>query len=226
MKIRQLHSWQLNTREARDIQLDLADKVLVTSNLPDIRYIAGVDVSGISRDTGRAAIVILSYPELRIVELRTKEGDYTFPYVPGLLSFREAPLLLSTFEEIRTVPDLVFVDGQGIAHPRRMGIGAHLGLILDLPTIGCAKSRLCGTFDPVPVKPGSYSRLMEGNEQIGAVLRTKKSVKPVFVSVGHRINLDNAVSWTMQCCRGLRLPEPCRLAHMASVGSDAISHYL
>jgi len=226
MKIKQLHSWKLSTEEARNLQLELAGSVLITSQLPRIRYIAGVDVSRISHDTGRAAIVILSYPDLKIVELKTKEGDYSFPYVPGLLSFREAPLLLSTFEEINTVPDLVFVDGQGIAHPRRLGIGCHLGLILDLPTIGCAKSRLCGTFDPVPVKPGSYSRLMDGENRIGAVLRTKKSVKPVFISVGHRIDLDNAISWSIKCCRGMRLPEPCRLAHMASIGSDAISHYM
>jgi deoxyribonuclease V len=226
MKIKPAHSWNLSTQEARDLQVRMAGEVITTSGLPRIRFIAGVDVSKLSHDTGRAAIVILSSPELKIVELKTMEGDYSFPYVPGLLSFREAPLLLSAFEEISTVPDLVFVDGQGIAHPRRLGIGAHLGLILDLPTIGCAKSRLRGTFDPVPEKAGKFSRLMDGEEQIGAVVRTKTSVKPVFVSVGHRINLDNAIDWTLKCCRGLRLPEPCRLAHMASVGSDAISHYL
>jgi deoxyribonuclease V len=226
MKINQLNDWHLTTAAARDLQLEMAGKIIITPGLPEIRHIAGVDVSRLSHDTGRAAIVILSYPELKIVEIKTKEGGYSFPYVPGLLSFREAPLLLSAFEEVQTVLDLVFVDGQGIAHPRRLGIGAHLGLVLDLPTIGCAKSRLCGTFEPVPEKAGAFSKLMDGKEQIGAVLRTKTAVKPVFISIGHRIDLENAVAWALNCCRGFRLPEPCRLAHLASIGSAAISNYM
>jgi deoxyribonuclease V len=162
--------------------------------------------------------VILHYPGLELVEARTVHGDIGFPYVPGLLTFREAPLVLQAFESVKTVPDLVFIDGQGVAHPRRFGIAAHIGLILDIPTIGCAKSRLLGTHDEPGNARGSYAGLKDGGETIGAVLRTKDSTKPLFISVGHKISLGQALEWVLACCKGYRLPEPARLAHQAAGG--------
>jgi len=166
----------------------------------------------------RGAVVVLSYPELELVETRVVEGKVDFPYVPGLLSFREAPLTLAAFERLDIAPDLVLFDGQGIAHPRRLGLASHLGLFLDIPTIGCAKSRLCGHYDTLGLEPGGYAELVDGEEIIGAALRTKAGTKPVYVSIGHKVNLKSAINWVMRCCRGYRLPEPTRLAHLAAGG--------
>jgi deoxyribonuclease V len=181
--------------------------------------IAGVDIS-VSREEGvaRGAVVVLNYPELRLVETKVVNGKVDFPYVPGLLSFREAPLTLAVCQELGVIPDLVLVDGQGIAHPRRFGLASHLGLFLDMPTIGCAKSRLCGRHQEPGDNPGSYAELIDRDETIGVALRTKVGVKPVYVSIGHRVDLEAAIYWVMKCCRGYRLPEPCRLAHLASTG--------
>jgi deoxyribonuclease V len=219
MKYKELHSWNLDTSGAREVQLKLAHKIKTDKQPGETGYIAGIDVSRISRDRGRAAIVVLSYPDLKIVEMRIKEEPFNFPYIPGFLSFREAPVVLSAIKDLEIIPDLLFFDGQGIAHPRRLGIASHLGLILDIPSIGCAKSRLCGTYDEVPEERGSYSILYDNGEIIGRVLRTRTGVKPVFISVGHKIDLESSTEWALKCCRGYRLPEPCRLAHMASVGS-------
>jgi deoxyribonuclease V len=165
------------------------------------------------------AVVILSYPELRLVETKIVNEKLNFPYIPGLLSFRESPLVLAACEKLAITPDLILVDGQGIAHPRRMGLASHLGLFLNTPTIGCAKSRLCGTHKVPGVEPGSYAELTDNGEIIGAVLRTKLGASPVYVSIGHKVDLQTAIHWVLECCRGYRLPEPARLAHLAAGGN-------
>jgi deoxyribonuclease V len=220
------HPWDVSPAEAREIQRQLRTKVIGEGGPApvEVRLVAGVDVSVGGRGRpGRAAVVLLSYPELRPVEQSVVEGSPAFPYVPGLLSFREVPLLTPAFERLRSHPDLVVVDGQGIAHPRRLGIAAHLGLLLGLPTIGCAKSRLVGRYEPPADERGASSPLFERDEVIGAVLRTRKGVSPLFISVGHRIGLDAAVAWIMRLTRGLRLPEPTRLAHNAAAGAQLVS---
>lgn len=220
MKIRALHDWNLSISQAMDVQCRLSSRVITKGEITSPRYIAGVDMSfDRFTKTGTAAVVILSYPEMALKEVRTTTGKAEFPYVPGLLSFREAPLVLSTFEKLRITPDLVIVDGQGYAHPRRMGIACHIGLFLDIPTIGCAKSRLCGANKEPEPKAGSLEYLIEDNEIIGAVARTKTGVKALYISVGHKISLENAAYWVFACCRSYRLPEPSRLAHMAAGGN-------
>jgi len=163
-------------------------------------------------------VVILHYPKMNVVEVARVGEKIKFPYVPGLLSFREIPLLAKAFETLRSKPDLVIVDGQGMAHPRRFGLASHLGLLLDLPTIGCAKSRLCGEHMLVGDKAGSYAELTDHRQVIGSVVRTKIGTKPVYVSVGNKIGLAGAVDWVLRCCRGYRIPEPTRLAHQAASG--------
>jgi len=219
MRVHHLHRWDLTTAHAVEMQLALASRVSRTDEVTSPRFIAGVDISvDRVRGVARGAVVVLSYPELKIVETRVVEGKVDFPYVPGLLTFREAPLTLAAFERLDIAPDLILFDGQGIAHPRRLGLASHLGLFLDTPAIGCAKSRLCGSHQIPPQEAGGYARLMEGEEVIGAVLRTKLGVKPVYVSIGHKISLESALYWVTQCCRGYRLPEPTRLAHLAAGG--------
>lgn len=219
MKLEMLHGWQVSIPEAMEIQRGLAQRVSRTNEVSSPRFIAGVDTSvDRLRKTGTAAVVVLNYPELKLVEVKTVRGELAFPYVPGLLSFREAPLTLSACQQLNQTPDLFIVDGQGIAHPRRLGLASHLGLFLNTPTIGCAKSLLLGNYGNICEEPGSYAEIASDGEIIGAALRTKKGVKPVFVSIGNKIDLSSAIFWTMSCCLGYRLPEPSRLAHLASVG--------
>ena len=222
MKVKKLHDWQVSVARAFDIQLGLADKVSRVNEVAAPRFIAGVDISvSRSREMATGAVVILSYPELRLVETKTVNEKPGFPYIPGLLSFREAPLILAACEKLTATPDLILVDGQGIAHPRRLGLASHLGLLLDTPTIGCAKSRLCGSHEAPDIEMGSYAELVDNNEIIGAALRTKCRTKPVYVSIGHRVDLPAAIRWVLECCRGYRLPEPTRLAHLAAGGNLA-----
>lgn len=224
MIIRELHQWQVNPSEAISIQRQLASQVSKEETFIDVHFVAGVDVAIQRRGEGTASVVVLSYPELKLVEESNIQGVVDFPYIPGLLSFRESPLLIQAFEGLGITPDLVLVDGQGVAHPRRFGIAAHLGLLLDIPTIGCAKSRLCGTFEEPGVEAGSTSNLRDVDEVIGQVVRTKANTHPVYVSIGHKISLRQATIWTLRCCRGFRLPEPTRLAHQAAGGflADAL----
>ena len=219
MRINSLHSWQVSSAQALDLQLRLASQVHRSNEVASPQFIAGVDIS-VERAQGMAtgAVVVLNYPELRVVETKVVNGKVAFPYVPGLLSFREAPLTLAACERLSVTPDLILVDGQGIAHPRRMGLASHLGLFLDTPTIGCAKSRLCGSHQTPGWKPGSYAELVDGEETIGAALRTKLGTKPIYVSIGHKVDLETAIYWVLQCCRGYRIPEPTRLAHLAAGG--------
>ena len=220
MNVKSLHSWQLSTAEALDTQLRLASRVSRSSEVASPRFIAGLDISvNRARGTATGAAVVLSYPELRLVESKVVAGRVDFPYVPGLLSFREAPLTLTACEQLSVTPDLILVDGQGIAHPRRLGLASHLGLFLDTPTIGCAKSRLCGSHQTPAPEAGSYAELIDGSETIGAVLRTKLGTNPIYVSIGHKVDLENAIYWVLACCRGYRLPEPTRLAHLAAGGN-------
>jgi deoxyribonuclease V len=222
MEINRLHEWQMDLKQASELQLSLAGRVVTTNEGIAPHLIAGVDIScGNSQRLAVAAIVVLSYPELELVEVKTAEGRLRLPYVAGFLSFRECPLILDACEKLRNTPDLILVDGQGIAHPRRLGLASHLGLFLDIATIGCAKSILCGKHDRLGDSAGSHAELLDNGELIGAALRTRAGVKPIYVSVGHKIDLASALDWVMRCCRGYRLPEPTRLAHSAAGGKLA-----
>lgn len=213
-----MHRWDVTPAEARAIQRELAGRVIDSGEPTDVSVVAGIDISaGRVGDRGRAAVVLLSYPDLQVIEVARHEAIIEFPYVPGLLSFREVPLILEAYRRLRGVPDLVIVDGQGIAHPRRLGIAAHLGLLIDRPTIGCAKSRLFGNHAEVPAAAGTWVSLTAGNQAvIGNVVRTRAGVKPVYISIGHRIGLAAATAWILRCTRGYRLPEPIRAAHRAA----------
>jgi deoxyribonuclease V len=219
MKVNRLHSWQLSTSQAIEMQHRLSTQVSRNSELIAPHFIAGVDISvGKAQEMATGSVVVLSYPELRVVEIEVARGRLDFPYIPGLLSFRESPLTLAACERLSITPDLILVDGQGIAHPRRFGLASHLGLFLDTPTIGCAKSLLCGSHEQLGIEPGSSAEVIDRGETIGVALRTKLGVKPVYVSIGHKIDLQTAIYWVMKCCRGYRLPEPTRLAHQAAGG--------
>ena len=210
---RDLHAWNVSPAEARAIQERLRQRIVTEDRLGKVCRVGGVDV-GFER-TGkrtRAAVVILSFPELELVEYAIADRPTEFPYVPGLLSFREAPAVLDAFDRLEKVPDVVLYDGHGIAHPRRFGIACHIGLLTDLPTIGVAKSRLLGTHEPLPQERGSVAALIDKEDQIGVVLRTRSRVKPVYVSVGHRISLKTAIELVMACACRYRLPETTRWA--------------
>jgi deoxyribonuclease V len=217
VKAKSLHGWQLSTSQAKEVQLRLAKQVSRKNEVFSPCFIAGVDIS-VSRvqKVAVGAAVVLKYPELVVVETQVAHGKLDFPYIPGLLSFRELPLTLAACERLSITPDLIMVDGQGIAHPRRLGLASHLGLFLDVPTIGCAKSRLCGSHQEPGTEPGSYAGILDKDETIGVALRTKHRVKPVYVSIGHMIDLETAIYWVLECCRGYRLPEPTRSAHQAA----------
>jgi deoxyribonuclease V len=220
MTLKPLHSWKLAPREAVALQKALAQNVEISGEVLSVRLIGGADIS-VPRGSriARAAVVVLSYPELEVVEIASCEAEPAFPYIPGLLSFREAPLIIDLFGKLSHRPELLIVDGQGIAHPRRIGIASHLGLWLDIPTIGCAKSRLCGEHAAVGDEAGSAVELMHNGEVIGTVLRSRVGSRPLYISVGHKISLENAVRWIKACTRGYRLPEPSRLAHLAAGGN-------
>jgi len=220
VKVKELHGWKVSIPQALDIQKRLEAMVSKVNQVTAPRFIAGVDISvNRAQGMGTGAVVVLDYPELRLVETRVVSGELSLPYVPGLLSFRELPLILAACEKLTVTPDLILVDGQGIAHPRRVGLASHLGLFLDTPTIGCAKSRLCGSHEVPGIEPGSYVELVDRGETIGAVLRTKLGVKPVYVSIGHKVDFQTAIHWVLACCRGYRLPEPTRFAHLAAGGN-------
>ncbi|MEX1255174.1 MAG: deoxyribonuclease V [Dehalococcoidia bacterium] len=219
MDLLDLHPWDVSPKEAVAIQRELAGRVVRKGRLKNVRRVAGVDISvDRARGLGTGAVVVLSYPELELVEVAVEQAPLTFPYVPGLLSFREVPVLRAAFLRIAGPIDLLLVDGQGLAHPRRFGLACHLGLLLDVPAIGCAKSRLLGEHAPVDEAAGSRADLVDKGEPIGSVLRTRAGVKPLFISLGHRIGLTEAETWVLRCCRGYRLPEPTRLAHNAAAG--------
>ncbi len=209
--------WDLTPAEAIALQVDLAGRVRCVDDFPAPRLIAGVDVSTTrDSDDGFAAIVVLAWPDLTIVEVAESRMRLPMPYIPGLLSFREVPLALDAYSRLKAIPDLLIVDGQGRAHPRRFGVACHLGVLLDKPTIGCAKSILVGKHEPLPPERGNTAPLIHRDEVVGYAVRTKNKVNPVFVSCGHRVSPETAVRWVLDCARGYRLPEPTRQAHLAS----------
>jgi deoxyribonuclease V len=202
-------------RSAVRQQLDLRGRVVAQGAPRRVRRVAGADISyDKGSDRFHAAVVVLAWPRLDVVEEATASGRSPFPYVPGLLSFREGPLLLRAFGKLRSPPDLVIFDGHGVAHMRGFGIASHLGVLLDVPSIGCAKSRLVGEHREPARERGSLTPLLLDGRRVGAVVRTRAGVKPVYVSVGHRIGLPAAVRWTLRTCAGFRLPEPTRRAHI------------
>ncbi|MEK7872674.1 MAG: deoxyribonuclease V, partial [Chloroflexota bacterium] len=184
-----------------------------------VRYVAGLDLSPPdARGVVRGAAVALSFPDLAPVEVQIAEAMPAFPYVPGLLSFREAPALLEALARLRHEPDIILVDGQGYAHPRRFGLACHIGVLTDRPAIGCAKSRLIGVAGHLARKKGAWVELTDAGETIGAVVRTRDGVAPVYASIGHKVDLAAAVRWMLACCKGYRIPEPTRQAHLAAAG--------
>ena len=220
MRLAWTHPWPTSIQEARDLQERLASQVVHRNEAPDEpRYVAGIDVSGKGADAPvRAAAVVLRWDDMAVVEVRTAAATPSFPYVPGLLAFREAPAVLDVLERLDTTPDLILADGQGLAHPRRFGLACHVGLLAGVPTIGCAKSLLVGRYSGLSPEQGSSADLVHRNEVVGAAVRTRSGVSPVFVSVGHRVDLAAAVRLTLACCRGYRVPEPTRTAHRAAAG--------
>ena len=214
MNYSSLHFWNVTPKEAVKIQQELRDKVVKEGRPSCVRLVAGVDVDFPNRDTARAAVVVLGFPKLELVEKQVAEIPVTFPYIPGLLAFREAPSCLAAIQKLEHEPNLFIFDAQGYAHPRRMGLATHLGLFLDRPSIGCAKSRLVGRYQMPGNRVGDGSDLIDGDELIGTVVRTKPNTKPLFISVGHNISLDEAVKYVLLCTkRGNRLPETTRFAH-------------
>lgn len=217
MKTRELHRWDVTYREAAAIQDELRERLILRDDgLADpVRTVAGADISyDRGSDLFFAAVVLMDYPALTMLESAAVSARVSFPYIPGLLSFREGPPLIAAFAKLRHSPDVVLFDGQGIAHPRGIGLASHIGLLLDLPAIGCAKTRLVGSHKVAGEKRGEWTTLIYRDRQIGAVLRTRERVKPLFVSQGHRIGLPRAVALVLSCCRGYRVPEPLRLAHL------------
>jgi len=217
MKIKHLHRWDVTYREAVAIQQELKEKLILHDEdvVEPIKTIAGADVSYEKRNGLLfAAVVLLALPTMDIIEEASSIEEVRFPYIPGLLTFREGPPLLKAFEKLNHNPDAVIFDGQGIAHPRGIGLASHMGLFLDIPTVGCAKTRLIGSYDLVGDRVGDCTALIHNNQSIGAVLRTREKVKPVFVSQGHRIGLQRAVEVVLSCCTRYRLPEPIRRAHL------------
>lgn len=214
MEARRVHGWDLTPKDAIALQTALRGRVVREDRIGVVRRIAGVDV-GFEQDgrVTRAAVAVLEYPGLALAEQVVVRVATTFPYVPGLLSFREAPAVLAAFEKVRAAPDLILYDGQGIAHPRRFGIASHVGLLLDCPSIGVAKSRLVGAHKMPANRRGAWTPLRDAGEVIGAVLRTRAGVKPLYVSIGHRVSLETAVRWTLACVTRYRLPETTRWAH-------------
>lgn len=204
-----------DSRGAIEIQRAAAALVVRRDRTGRVLRIAGADVS-FDGDRGRAAVVVCDARTFEPIEVRTAEGRASAPYVPGLLAFREAPLVLEAFSRLRTKPDLILVDGMGRIHPRRFGIACHLGLVLDLPAVGCGKTPFVGTWREPGKRRGSWSEVSDGRERLGAAVRTREGAKPVFVSTGHRVSLRTAIRWAVRAATVARIPEPIRLAHRAA----------
>ena len=211
------HPWNVSPREAAAIQKKLAGLVVRENRFGRIKRIAGVDAA-VKQGLVRAAVAVLDFPELNLIESAVSEQATAFPYIPGLLSFREGPAIISAFYKLESYPDMLIFDGQGIAHPRRLGIASHIGLLLNIPSIGCAKSRLCGRHDEPGMEKGDYSLLEDKGETIGAAVRTRRNVRPVYVSTGHGIDLYAGIKYVLDCTTRFRLPETTRTAHRLAGG--------
>ena len=213
MKPRLETRWTLTPREAMRLQESLREHVELQDRFGDIRYVAGADMAfDPATEVAFAGVIVYRFPGLEEVERRMARRKLRFPYVPGLLSFRESPVLLAAFARLRTEPDLILIDGHGHAHPRRFGIACHIGILFDKPTVGCAKSRLVGEHQEPGETAGSTTPLTLEGERIGVVLRTRDNVKPIYVTTGHRVSLDSAVGLVKQCVDGFRIPKPTREA--------------
>ncbi len=206
------HSWDMSPKDAKRLQMKLAAHIIRENKLGTVKTVAGIDV-GMRGDMVFAAIVVLNFPKLDVAAQSTATRQISCPYIPGLLSFREGPVILDALDRLDLKPDLLIFDGQGIAHPCHLGIASHIGLLSDFPSIGCAKSRLCGEYQEPGVERGSHVPLMDHGETIGAIVRTRTNVKPVFVSIGHRVDLKTSIDYVLRCCKGYRLPETTRQAH-------------
>jgi deoxyribonuclease V len=216
MEIKQLHSWKVNTAEASKIQIDLREKLILhsESKFSNIQTIAAADVScNKFENILYTAVVVVRYADLQIINSFSKISYTSFPYIPGFLSFREAPAVLDIFSEISDPPDVLICDGQGIAHPRGLGLASHLGLLLNLPTIGCAKSILVGKYREPALHKGNHSPLIHQGQIVGVALRSRSNVKSIFVSSGYKIELQDAVQLVLHTCQRYRIPEPLRIAH-------------
>jgi deoxyribonuclease V len=220
MQLAVSHPWDLSVGEAKSLQLQLAEQVVAetTFDPSTVQTVAGVDV-GFRHDVAQAAVVVLGLPDLEPLDYALGRAPVTFPYVPGLLTFREGPSVLNALDKLAIWPDLFVFDGHGLAHPRRFGLAAHMGVILDFACIGCAKSRLSGSHEEPGQAVGDWVPLREGDETIGAVVRTRARVKPVYVSVGHRADLQTCIDLVLRCTRGYRLPETTRYAHRVAGGA-------
>jgi len=215
--MRELHSWKVDVQEAIRLQEDLRDNLILKKTFSEVRTIGGGDVTySKNRNLLLGAIVVLSYPRMETLDISTAYGKIPFPYIPGLLSFREGPILIQIFEKLKVKPDVMVYDGQGIAHPRRFGLASHLGLWFDLPSIGCAKTPLLEGFISPGASKGSFELIRREEKEVGAVLRTKDNVKPLFISPGHRIDLLTSIQLILESCQGFRFPEPLRKAHQAT----------
>jgi deoxyribonuclease V len=216
------HAWDVSPDEARQIQHRLREHVVREDDHGPVRLVAGIDI-GFEDDgaTTRAAVVVLHFPALTLHEYALVRRPTTFPYVPGLLSFREVPASLEALQQLGTPPDLLVCDGHGSAHPLRMGLASHLGLLSGIPSIGVGKSRLVGQHDPVPDERGAWQPLHHAGEVVGAVLRTRARVRPVYVSGGHRVGLHRAIEYALACTPTYRLPETTRQAHRLASGKIA-----
>ncbi len=201
----------MSPQDARRLQMELAAHIIRENRLETVNTVAGIDV-GVRGDMACAAIVVLNFPKLDVAAQVTATRRITRPYIPGLLSFREGPVILDALDRLDLKPDLLIFDGQGIAHPCRLGIASHIGLLSDFSSIGCAKSRLCGQYQEPGVERGSHVPLMDHGQTIGAIVRTRTGVKPVFVSIGHRVDLKTSIDYVLGCCKGYRLPETTRKA--------------
>ena len=229
MNISDLHPWNVTYKEAIKIQERLKNKVQLKKIDKKIQYVAGLDVSyAKGSDIMWAGVVVLDFLSLKKVEKKWAQKQVSFPYIPGLLSFREIPVLLDALRKLEIEPDLVFCDGQGIAHPRGLGLASHMGIIVNKPTIGCAKSPLVGRYNQVGKCKGSYEYLIYKNRKIGAAVRTKSNVKPVFISPGYGIMLQDCIQFVLEACSTYRIPEPTRQAHLLvnSVRSGKRSGFL
>lgn len=219
MELYHAHSWELTPKQAIALQHELRRHVRIADDFSTVTRVAGIDVGFEQNNTiTRAAVVVLDYPSLALCEWSIARQPTRFPYIPGLLSFREIPTVLDAIAKLSSLPDLLLCDGQGIAHPRRLGIASHLGLLLDLPAIGVGKSRLIGSYEEPSEEKGAWSPLYDGDEEIGCVLRSRKGVKPLFISPGHRVSLTSARQWVMNCLTRYRLPETTRWAHRLASG--------
>lgn len=219
MNLEAPHPWDVVPEEAMEIQRRLQHEVIVEPTFGELETVAGVDC-GFTDEKARAAVVVLGYDDLQPVDQAIAEIPVQFPYIPGLLSFREVPAVLEALGQLRIEPDVLILDGHGYAHPRRLGLASHVGVITGVPSIGCAKSRLVGEHEEPPAEKGNWVPLRDAGEVIGAVVRSRTNVNPIFVSVGHRVDLETAVDVVLYCCPKYKLPETTRYAHRVAGGEQ------